>query len=453
LRPDRFDLLFTLAAAIAGLTLLSLGAGLTFFSDEWALIESRSLGDPSTWLAPHNEHWYTVSILVYRALVETVGLASYMPYLAVLVALHVAVATLTYMLVRRASGQWPALGVGLIVLLLGSGFENLYWAFQIGFVGSLALGLAAVLVFDERPMRRMRAIVGTTLLTTSVATSGIGLICCVAVGVELILDPQRRRATPWLLLPAFLYGAWYLAIGRAAIDAHQGAFSLAQPLEIPPLVWNGLAAATGAITGVGTPLGGVVLVTGIVVAFAWAVRGGRSKMAPRAIGAVIGVTILYGLIALTRSFVGVDLTRYTYISAIMLTVGLAAQFGRPALETPGRRRAILLLGGLAFTLSLLWNARLVIAGRTIFEERAERTRALITVALVRPLPATTDANRTLVLVPSPSEIARIIADHGSPLDDWLVPGAVRPIRGEVLADARRVLAQGAEIPLPNQRRP
>jgi hypothetical protein len=454
MRPDRFDLLFAVAAAVAAVGILGLGAGLTFFSDEWALIESRSLGDPGTWFAPHNEHWYTVPILVYRLVVELVGLGSYMPYLALLVALHVCVATLAYVLVRRSSGPWPALGVGLVVLVLGSGFENLYWAFQIGFVGSLALGLAAILAFDQRPLGRRRAILGTVLLTVSVATSGIGLICGVVVGIELLLDVQRRRTVPWLFVPAVLYGIWYLSYGRAGIEAHQGEFSLAHPLDVPPLVWNGLAAATGAVVGVGTTLGGVVLLIGIVAAIAWLLRGGGAFVAPRTAGVVAGVTILYGLIALARSFVGTDaadLTRYTYISAILLTVGLSAQIGRPALDTPNRRRALLLLGGLVFTLSLLWNARLLIAGRTIFEDRAERTRALVTVALERPLPATTDPDRTLVLVPSPAALTRIIADHGSPLDDWLAPGAVRAIRPEVLAEARRVLAEGAEIPLPSPR--
>src|ERR1700675_1991519 len=102
-RPDPAAL-FVLAAAVAGPILLWLGAGLTFFSDEWAFIEKRSLGDPSTWFPPHNEHWSTVPVLFYRALVETVGLGSYTPYLALLIALHVLVAGLVFVLVRRSCG-------------------------------------------------------------------------------------------------------------------------------------------------------------------------------------------------------------------------------------------------------------------------------------------------------------------------------------------------------------
>jgi hypothetical protein len=167
---------------------------------------------------------------------------------------------------------------------------------------------------------------------------------------------------------------------------------------------------------------------------------------------VIAITTLYGLIALARSYVGpdaVDLTRYTYVSAIILTVGLSAQIGHVAFDTRNRQRTVLLVGGLLFSLSLMWNVRLLVAGRAIFEDRAERTRALVIVALERPLPATTDPNRSLILVPSPASLERIVRVHGSPVDDSLVPGAVPDIRDGVLAEARRTLAEGAEIPLPS----
>ncbi len=46
--------------------LLWLGRGMTFFSDEWAFIETRTLTDPATWLQPHNEHWVTLPAVAYR---------------------------------------------------------------------------------------------------------------------------------------------------------------------------------------------------------------------------------------------------------------------------------------------------------------------------------------------------------------------------------------------------
>ena len=442
---------------VAAIVLLGLGAGLTFFSDEWAFIESRSLGDPGTWFAPHNEHWSTITIVVYRVLVETVGLGSYMPYLAVLVGLHLVVAALVYLLVRRTSGPWPAAAVGLVILFLGSGFENLYWAFQIGFVGSVAAGLAAILVFDARPLTSRRALAGSGLLLASLATvGGTGLICCVAVAVELLLDAPRRRMAVVLAIPAAAYGAWYLILGRIGIESHEGLFSLGGLGDLPPMIFTGFSAATGTLVGTGTEIGSGVLGVAIAAFGVQALRRRRITGAPRFVACLIAVAVLYGLIALTRSFAGANianLTRYTYVSVILVVVGIAAQLGRPSVDTPSGRRAWLLVGASVLTLSLIWNVRLLIAGRALFAERAERTRAFVTVALARPLPAATDPDRTLILVPSPNALARIVDAYGSPLTDDLVPWAVPPIHAEILAEALRILEEGAEVPLPEPRSP
>lgn len=452
-RLDLADGVFILAVAAGLLVLLGLGAGLTFFSDEWAYIEFRSLGDPGTWFRPHNEHWTTLPILVYRALVETIGIASYMPYLAVLIGLHLVVATLAYALVRRSSGPIAALAVGIVVVFLGSGFENLYWGFQIGFVGSMASGLGALLAFEQRPPTGRRVAIGMSLLLVSLATSGIGLIYLVASGIELMLDPARRRVVPWLAVPAAPYAAWYVLVGRTAVESHAGLFSLGGPADVPPLVLTGFSAATGALLGIGTTLGSVAAICAVVVVVGWAVRRGRVSLTPRTAGCLAAIATLYALIALARAYAGptvAEYTRYTYISAVLLAVAVAAQIGRPIIDTPTRRRAWFLVGGLVFVLSLSWNVRLLLAGRTLFEERAERTRALVTVALERPLPASTDPDRTLVLVPSPNALTGIVDAHGSPRSDWFVPWAVKPVRPTVLAEARRVVAEGAEIPLPDR---
>lgn len=447
----RPDYLFVGVALVSAAVLVWLGLGLTFFSDEWAFIESTFSSDLATWLAPHNEHWTTLARLLYRAILETAGLRSYLPYLAVLVALHVLVATLVNVLVRRSSGPWPALGVGTVILLFGSGFENLYWAFQITFVGSMATGLLAMLVFDSRPLTNRRIVTGSGLLLASLATSAIGPVLLLAVAVELLLDRTRRHALRGLVLPVAVYAAWFVAVGRIWVVAREGVFRLGGPEDVPPVVAGGLAAAAGALTGVGTGLGAVVIVIAALVAAGDWIRRRRVRLAPRAAGCLAAATALYGLIAISRAFVGpevIDYTRYTYISGTLLAVGLAAQIGRPSLDSTASRRAWLFGGSLVFVLALTWNVRLLIAGRALFEERAERTRALVTVALERPLPGTTDPTRSLVLVPSPNVLEQIVARYGSPLTDSIVPWAVPPIRDSVLESARRTLAEGAEIPLP-----
>jgi hypothetical protein len=87
-------LLFAIAAVAAYATLLYLGRGVTFFQDEWRFIDvAGPYGTPHDWVRPHNEHWSTLAFLLYRTVFLVSGLATYLPYLAVLLALHLLAAT------------------------------------------------------------------------------------------------------------------------------------------------------------------------------------------------------------------------------------------------------------------------------------------------------------------------------------------------------------------------
>ena len=75
----------------------------------------------------------SVTTVVYRLLLQTVGLGTYMPYLALLALLHLIVVAEVYVLARRAAGLWVGVFAAVVVAFFGSGFENLFWAMQIGF--------------------------------------------------------------------------------------------------------------------------------------------------------------------------------------------------------------------------------------------------------------------------------------------------------------------------------
>jgi hypothetical protein len=93
-----------------------------------------------------------------------------------------------------------------------------------------------------------------------------------------------------------------------------------------------------------------------------------------------------------------------------------------------------------------YNLALLAGGRDLFLQRADWTRALVTVALQRPLPVETDPERSLVLVPSPDALERIMNAYGDTRTDRLVPGSVRPIPPEIMTEAERRLREGAPIP-------
>ena len=127
---------------------------------------------------------------------------SYWPYLAVTFALHVAVAWIVYLVVRRETSAAWALGAMAVVLLLGSGGDDILWAFQSGTIGAVAAGMAAVVVAPRRPA------VAAILLTVAMATSGGGLAFLAGTAFHLLL--VRPRGLVWLLLPVGLYLGWYV---------------------------------------------------------------------------------------------------------------------------------------------------------------------------------------------------------------------------------------------------
>jgi hypothetical protein len=440
--------IFAILALISFVLIIRLGLGLTFFADEWAFIEGRSLGDPATWWPPHNEHWSTLFILVYRFMVETIGIGSYVPYLVVVEGAHLVVSALVYHLLETSAGPLIALIGGAIVLFFGSGFENLYWGFQMAWGASLALGLCAM-VMTNGPASARRAAVVAALLLASMATSGIGIVMSIAVGVEWLLVRRWRRFVPVLFIAAAVFLAWFLVAGRVGLGSTGVSPSLDSLRDIPRSVLQGLSNGFGAITGLP---GAGFLVLALFVGAA-VVAAQRGRLEPRAIAIVLAVALQYALTSFERAqlYEGVvdytDYTRYTYVSGILALVAAGTAIGRVELPAAGRRRlaTVAVLGSWA-AVGLVTNLGLLVLGRDLFMDRAEMTRALVTVALAPDRPADVDMDRSLVLVPSPRSLEMIKSAYGDPRFDLLVPWAVRPIPAPVLAEAQRRLVEGAPIP-------
>lgn len=434
-------------AGVAFVVIVGLGLGMTFFADEWAFIESRSLTDPATWWGPHNEHWSTLPILLYRLMVESIGIGSYVPYLAVAALLHILVAGLLYRLLARAAGPTIAIVAAAIVLAFGSGFENLFWGFQTGFVGSVAFGLAAMDVTDRGPTRG-RALIVAALLLGSLASSSVGIAMSVAVGVEWLLDPRWRRWVPALAGPVLAWLAWYAMIGRVGVATFRDPLSIPALLDVPPAVMRGISNAFAAISGL--PVAGLAIAALLAL---WRAGTRAAIRWPRLVGCVAAIGLLYAFIGAARGGLfdaAVDYTRYTYVSGILAMLALGIVIGPVRLPAAGRPRlAALGAIGCWLALALVVNVQLLLAGREVFLDRADMTRALVVAALDPDRPATVDLDRSLVLVPSPASLQRIVAAFGDPRGDALVPGMVRRIPPEVMAEARRRLVEGAPIFLPD----
>lgn len=434
------DAAVVLATVAASAILLVLGRGLTFFADEWAVIENRPLGIES-FLRPFNEHWLGIQVTVFRGLFEVVGLHTYLPYHALLIGLHAIVGIEVYLIARRSTQPLLAAAIAVIALFFGSGFENLFWAMQIGFVGAIALGLAALLLMERQPTAR-RAVLAALLLTAAVMTSGFGLFMLALVGLDLVVDPQRRRWVPAVVVPGGVWLGWYLLIGRAGIGAHGSPFTPEALANVPGFVVGGLGAAFGAAGGVGETLG--LVVAGVVIALAGLALRRPDGARGRTIACIGAIVAMYALLGLVRMSDGASATvysRYTYLSGILALLAVGALVGKRSLPVvPRVRLAVLGLTVAAIILSIGWNVRLLVDGREVFAKRADLTRALVELALTDPLPDGVDPRLSLILVPSPERLRAIVASSGSPLADTLSPDAVRPIpvsaRAEALERAR-----------------
>lgn len=298
------------------------GRGQWFFGDEWAFLGRRDVGR-DTWealLRPHNEHLSALPVAAYRSLLAVVGLQSYWPYLAVVLALHLVLAHLLWRVMLRA-GAAPLTATALATLaaLLGAGAENLLWAFQMGFVGSLTAGVGAVLLADHGGRLGLRDAGAVLLCLVALACSGVGVAMTAAVTLVVLLRGRGWRAAALVTaLPAAAYLAWYLALGRD---------STAQPAPpLPPLglgavprfAFDGLAHALGEATGLRG--GGAVLLLGLVVVLVRrpALLQGRTAAAAACAG---GATAFFVLAGSSRVAFGLEqarVSRYVYVGALLL---------------------------------------------------------------------------------------------------------------------------------------
>ena len=304
--------------ALAGAGLIVwLGRDATFFHDEWWYICGRALSDPSSWLLPHNEHLVVLRVVAYRALVEVFGLGSYLPFHLALVLTHVGVVSGVYAVVRQQTGRWPAAGAAAVMLVLGTGYLNLFWAFQIGFVGATALGLWALACLPGRP--RLAAL----LLVAAVATQGVGLFFVAAAGAYL-LAAGRIRAIGWLVIPAATYAVWAL-LYRSSIDV-RGHVDLA---GVPKFAAKGLIASAAATIGVGTV--GAAVAAGLIV-----VSRPRAWRSPLVIGCAAGILAEFALIGAVRQDFGApNAPHYLYVGAAFLLPIAATLLGSARLRWVG----------------------------------------------------------------------------------------------------------------------
>jgi len=311
----------SLAVSAAAITLW-LGRGASFWHDECDFLHHRTLADPLSLLVPHNDHAVVLPAVVYRVIVDVVGTANYLPYLALLQAAHVATAAGLFAILLPRSA-WLALGAAAVFLVLGSGADNLFWAFQITFVGSTAFGTWALWAAE-----RGRWSLASALLAGSLFSSLVGVPFLIAAGV--IALARDRQAIVWLGLPAGLLGGWWAVFGRGWVRPPDWATTeYGSPASIDSwsLVPGYLVKATmTTLAGVsGQGYGGAVLFLVALIAAAVVAYSRGWRPSPLQSGVMAGFVIFVAMVGVIRATNPAGFTpRYVYVAALLLLLILPA---------------------------------------------------------------------------------------------------------------------------------
>jgi hypothetical protein len=334
LTPRNARILLGLAVAGSGALLIAWGSHITFLIDDWNLLLNRRGFDAHALLDPHARHLILGPVLIYKAIQATIGMESSLPYDVVAVAAFLASVVLLFIYLRQRVGHWVALAAVLPVLVMGSAYEDLLSAFQIGYFGSMAFGIAALLALERR--NRPGDAIACAALVASLAFAEIALAFAAGVAVAIALQggPWRRAWVP--AVPPLLYAAWYLTFGESG-TYNPSDFSLHNVATSPPYVLDGFASSVGSLLGLGTvPLfggtGGLewgrpLLVALVAVAVAWVLRSRSSRLIWVLVPLVIGLSFWF-LTAANFTFGRPPFaSRYQYVGAVfvlMIAANLAA---------------------------------------------------------------------------------------------------------------------------------
>lgn len=375
--------LLGVAMLAAAALLLWEGRGLTLFVDEWFFGYGARTGmAPGELLKPENGHLALLPVLITKASLELFGADTALPLRLVSVSLHLGVAALLFLLLRRPLGEWVALAPAVLVLFLGSAADLLVGSHGMPMLIAVASGLAAWLAL--RRETRGGDAAAALLLVVGLASNGLALVFLAGAIAIVLLGPAERRARRlWVpAAPLALYLVWRLAYG----DSGESDFAFANLAGLPGFAFDSLGAELAAVTGLFTSPGarvqsfddaaGLALAGALLVGLGALFLSGRWR-APRsalpAAGALLALWVLTAAVASPAR--QPESARYLYPGVILLFL-LAAE---ALAGSPWRRRGAIALVAVC-ALAFLPNLRELHYGAAFFREQSDQDRAVLAAA-------------------------------------------------------------------------
>jgi hypothetical protein len=390
-----------------------------FASDEWDFLASRGEGGRSLQLfVPHGDHWSTIPILLYRGLYALFGVRTHLPYEALLVASHVVVAHLIWRWLRRLGMHpWVSTLVVGVFLILGSGADELSWAFQISWTLPLALGLAGAMLVDHSQRGIVRDLLYWPIGIAALMCSGVGVSMVVLAALLTLLRRGWQAALRVASVPAFTYLVWFILIGHRH-PAIPGP-TLDQLLTVPRFVWAGLTASIDNTTGwIGA---GAVIILTLAALLYWrrADVGGQRSFIVAAAGTAVAFFTIAGIGRVALGVAQAGANRYIYIAIALLIPTIALGLSRIAWQSVAGV-AVCATVCAVVAVNCLGELRAVIERSVPLEEQSFN-QILAAAALLQShaqLAVAEDAQPDPVLSPDVSvgELRALLGDGALPID-------------------------------------
>lgn len=315
--------LLGVAAAASLVWILSLDSNLTFIADDWMLLVKRQGWGASYFLKPFHGNIVVGPAFVYKLMREVFGMGSATPYYAAAIATFVASGVLLFVYLRRRVGDWLALCGAVLILFLGAAFEDLLFAFQIGYYASVGAGLGMLIALDREDDRGDR--VACFLLAVSLAFSSLGLAFAVGAVIDLVLGrkPPKRRAYV-ALAPIGLYALWWIGWGHTAENHLSAQHVLTSPEYVFKAAAGGITSLLGLASNDGSEpsqphliWGKLILIAGLLL-LAWKLV--RERRFSRGLAIALAIGLAFWLVAaFNRNLTRLPTSsRFQYPSAVFL---------------------------------------------------------------------------------------------------------------------------------------
>jgi hypothetical protein len=327
-------LLLGLGSLLAvGLTLY-FSRGRTFALDEWKYLVERRVWSWDSLMVPDNGHLMAIPMAVYKLLADVFGATSHLPFsLVTALVAQVVIPVLLYLFARPSLGPLGALIPAILIAFLGSGWEVMMSPAGFNNQFGLAFGLGAML--SLRRGDRAGDLGAAALLAASLFSYSIGIAFAAGVLVETALGRNARRRVWIALVPAALYGVWWVwARKYGGTDVTGYAVG-----SIFNGVFDEIAAGLAAITGLFRQSGSPDVATAIVevrtdraaplVFLLVAAIVLRLMRGPRPSPRVWGVLVIFSVyLLLVGSVLAAgrppDASRYAYMAAVLILLVLVA---------------------------------------------------------------------------------------------------------------------------------